>query len=77
MVTGSQSAKESYVTGSLNDKGLFWYLMPKGKVFHAENLTDIEKLTCLRHLGNTIVQLHKQNNAHRDIKPPKFVLIYF
>lgn len=58
-----------------NDIGLFWYLMPKSKVFHAENLTDIEKLTCLRHLGNTIVQLHKHYYAHRDIKPEN-TLIY-
>ena len=58
-----------------NDKGLFWYLMPKGKVFYTESLTDIEKLYSLRHLGNTIVQLHKQNHAHRDIKPEN-ILIY-
>ena len=58
-----------------NDKGLFWYLMPKGKVFYSEKLTDAEKLVCLRCLGNTIVQLHKQNHAHRDIKPEN-MLIY-
>ena len=41
LVTGSQSAKESYVTGSLNDKGLFWGDITnqnKGvKVFGMEN----------------------------------------
>lgn len=58
-----------------NDKGLLWYLMPKGKVFYAENLTDVEKLACLRHLGNTIVQLHKEKHAHRDIKPEN-ILVY-
>lgn len=39
--TGSQSAKEAYITGTLNDKGLFWGVTADGnsavKVFGMEN----------------------------------------
>lgn len=39
--TGGQSAKEAYVTGTLNDKGLFWGVIENGnsgvKVFGMEN----------------------------------------
>ena len=62
--TGSQSAKEAYVTGSLNDKGLFWGNTSAGtsgvKVFGMENWWG-----CVWHRTAGLIGLSNGNTAYK------------
>lgn len=62
--TGSQAAKEAYVTGSLNDKGLFWGNTSAGtsgvKVFGMENWWG-----CTWHRTAGLIGLANGNTAYK------------
>lgn len=62
--TGSQAAKEAYVTGTLNDKGLFWGVTSAGtsgvKVFGMENW-----YSCAWHRTAGLIGLANGNTAYK------------